>query len=367
MNLAVFVKSLREHNRKCRIVIFLDENTYMQRSPLAKALCEKYDVTALPLTLSLLEPEEMRKYHPSTYRWPLLLNVLNASLEPKDPIIGQRITASTFGKVLLADIRDTAFSSDPFTIVETPGLYAFGEDTRIANEGWNSGWIKDCWGTVVLNQLVQKDVICSGIVMGTFTAVYAYLKAMTDKIVSADFQKCERNGVDQGIHNVVLHKNMVSNVIFHRQSNGVVAHMQANIMKHVSGTTEVRNVEGKTAIIVHQYDRDKDLMKELFSKWVDWDPKVKVKGTDGCENFELLKDGELFVKVGDFRDGNIYGKPDFHECCKECQNRPNECTSFVHVGKVCWLKSFKKKHEFELEIHKEARITPDVTSGWLAT
>ena len=45
--------------------------------------------------------------------------------------MGPRIQEATFGKVLLADVRDTAFQSDPFSVFTSPGLYAFAEDVEI--------------------------------------------------------------------------------------------------------------------------------------------------------------------------------------------------------------------------------------------
>ena len=51
-------------------------------------------------------------------------------------------------QVLLADVRDMAFQSDPFKIVGSEGLYVFNgvETMTIGNDGWNGGWVRDCFG-----------------------------------------------------------------------------------------------------------------------------------------------------------------------------------------------------------------------------
>jgi hypothetical protein len=52
----------------------------------------------------------------------------------------------------------------------------------------------------------DRPIICSGISLGTIDEMTEYIKLMTEKILSPDFAKCERNGVDQGIHNVLVHR-----------------------------------------------------------------------------------------------------------------------------------------------------------------
>ncbi len=111
----------------------------------------------------------------------------------------------------------------------------------ISSCGWNSGWIRSCWGDQVLADTSINDVICSGIVAGTYAEMLLYLKAFSKKILAPDFAACERNGVDQGIHNVLVYKKMqhlpnIRKIVFEHQSSGVVAHMQAaeltGIMKY---------------------------------------------------------------------------------------------------------------------------------------
>ena len=96
-NLAVFAGSLRKVSPNSALVLFLD-------APLPdrhKEIVNKYGITALEFSVDLLQPQYLAKYHPSNYRWPLLYRYLSKH-------------ASEYGKVLLADVRDSMFQKDPF-------------------------------------------------------------------------------------------------------------------------------------------------------------------------------------------------------------------------------------------------------------
>jgi len=62
----------------------------------------------------------------------------------------------------MIDVRDSFFQSDPFSFVTAQqgavGLHVFNgvESFPIQSCGWNSGWIKDCFGDAVLNVVGSK-------------------------------------------------------------------------------------------------------------------------------------------------------------------------------------------------------------------
>ena len=145
-----------------------------------------------------------------------------------------------YKKVWLADARDTYFQKDPFTMLKDgdKGFYAFKgvENLLVKDCGWNGGWIKDCFGNKMVDTMGKNNIICSGVSMGDWNSVYTYLSLMKDIIskrergsalsitdhmqfagfdepamrrrykevyISSRFPTCERNGVDQGVHNVL--------------------------------------------------------------------------------------------------------------------------------------------------------------------
>ena len=82
--------------------------------------------------------------------------------------------------------------------------------------------------------------------------------------LGSNFPKCERNGVDQGVHNVLVHKKLIPNMKVFKQADGPVANLQAKLSR-VQGT-QVFNQAGKLVAVVHQYDRYPELQKKLFAE-----------------------------------------------------------------------------------------------------
>ena len=75
---------------------------------------------------------------------------------------------------------------------------------------------------------------------------------MTDIMISDEFSECERNGVDQGVHNVLIHTGKITSPLFkYDQMTGPVANMQAKVMtltkdfKVVNNNREVSKAEGR--------------------------------------------------------------------------------------------------------------------------
>lgn len=81
---------------------------------------------------------------------------------------------------------------------------------------------------------------------------------------SATFPQCERNGVDQGAHNVLVHTGQVKNIKIWNQQSSPVINLQAKRAVVKNGV--VTNLDGNLASVVHQYDRYEDLQRALFKK-----------------------------------------------------------------------------------------------------
>ena len=120
----------------------------------------------------------------------------------------------------------------------------------------------------MLNTIGNNNIICSGVSAGTMDVVFPYISLMNGIVTGADksarFPTCERNGVDQGAHNVLVHTNKLQNAIVWSQHNSPVANMQAK----VAGirNNRVFNTNGDEVTVVHQYDRFPQLQTYLFSQ-----------------------------------------------------------------------------------------------------
>jgi len=121
----------------------------------------------------------------------------------------------------------------------------------------------------MLRELGSKAIICSGVTLATAGRALDYIKTMTDILTGSSelptrFPTCERNGVDQGIHNVIVHKNLVKGIVIHQQETSPVLNLQTRIAT-VNGT-EVFNMLNELVPVAHQIDRYVSLQKLLFQK-----------------------------------------------------------------------------------------------------
>jgi len=333
-NLAVFCSSLRKVTT-AEIVIFVNSPAPARHTEIAKA----NEVKLIPFDLSSLSME-MQSFHPSTLRWPLIYRFFQSEE-----------TRKLYGRVWMIDVRDAFFQSDPFAMLppDTSGFHVFQgvESIPIRECGWNSGWIKDCFGYPTLDQVGDGRIICSGVSMGDMNSVFEYLTLMEDVIMArgkslvartAKFPKCERNGVDQGIFNVLVHKKLIPNLKIFTQSDGPVSNLQAQKARVNNG--QVFNQIGDVVPVVHQYDRRPDLQKILFQKYVYWidtnDAEAEWKAEEACNSFVPQRDVDLFKGVCDLSSKGGATSP--ASCCAFCAKKPG-CRAFTYYSSVCFLKS----------------------------
>jgi hypothetical protein len=300
----VFAYSFRSVNSYAEIYLFINEPIPKQ----TKIIAQDNDIILIPLDAYSHISNTIQHFHPSTIRWPLILSFLKQS---KDK----------FQRLLFIDVRDSFFQQDPFKSLPTSHndrfFYAFTgvETIQLKSCGWNSGWVKDCFDQDILRQIGTKNIICSGVTMADYFTAIDYLEKMTAIIKKtitmpyksnnllitqhpvstlvdiSKFPACERNGVDQGVHNVLVHTNSIPHIKIFKQSDGFVANMQSKLYRVDSSSYNVyalppRGPTGGSSTsssdtseansgsspvntlfsIVHQYDRHPQLQSFLFKK-----------------------------------------------------------------------------------------------------
>jgi len=325
-NIAIFVHSLRKQS-DADLLLFVEKNPH----PRTASILEKNDVIVIYLDLDAISE------HVSTHRWRLIHQYLHENQD-------------VYSKILLADIRDTAFQSDPFQFVDETFMYSAKESSLIRNEGWNKGWIESCFGREMVKKIGNNYVVCSGISIGGIKPVLEYLDEMLSILEGPTFSSCERNGVDQGIHNVIIYDRNLPNVELLNLDSGFILNLQGwSKRDSVRNFENIQNDAG-TVPIVHQYDRNHDLQNFYISKYVDWD--MQKDAEEECKDFQIFKSIDLFNKRC---DSTMTGGISIETCCKECRAM-SDCQGFAHDGQRCWHKS--------MGAHCENKIrATGVTSG----
>ena len=73
-NLAVFAASLRQTTTNCDLVLFVDRPS-IDRT--LHTIVERFSVDLIPYDPATLQPPQLRKFHASTLRWPLISRELD--------------------------------------------------------------------------------------------------------------------------------------------------------------------------------------------------------------------------------------------------------------------------------------------------
>jgi hypothetical protein len=122
--------------------------------------------------------------------------------------------------VLVTDARDVTFQGDPFAHVEPDTvIFSLEAGLRIREQVHNAAWVRQLAqdgssgrlprssepydGCKMLAAIGDEPISCSGVTLGTTSAMLAYLNDMSEMIDSVPVRLSL--GVDQGAHNVLVH------------------------------------------------------------------------------------------------------------------------------------------------------------------
>jgi hypothetical protein len=200
-------------------------------------------------TVLFERPFELAHLPYNAYRYFLYLNFLRNSPE-------------RFERILLTDVRDVVFQSDPFAFPWPEGLSVGMEDTRMRIGGCEHmvRWLaRHPLGTDG-SELYDQPISCSGITVGDHDAVVCYLDALTGLLLP--FTPGPRMaGYDQGVHNRLLHSGALDPVTRHDNSGPILTLGYKQEVPFQDENGDVLNETGEPAHIVHQYDRMEGLFR----------------------------------------------------------------------------------------------------------
>jgi hypothetical protein len=165
----------------------------------------------------------------------------------------------SYERVLLTDVRDVVFQSDPSGDIPPDGLAVSIETRRytIASEPLNHMWVSDTFGPELLERIAARPVSCVGVTCGRLDAVSHYLRLMTREILRLSTAAARNGGSDTAIHNVLVWTNQLADVrTFDTLASPVATLNGVNGEElTLSPSGRLLNSDGSEPSIVHQYDR----------------------------------------------------------------------------------------------------------------
>lgn len=283
LELSVFIQSWLHHSPDTRLVLFVDSP---ERYPI---LADLQNVETIPV------------------KWdPNLTPMYQRHFLYKDYIEKQQ---HAMAGVALTDVRDVVLQGNPWkdsmikaTILRNGALFSMeggagiGGQLLIGNSSHsNGGKVARCLGEDIRKRLSDEIVSCTGVTIGTPDALLRYLNRMIETINDKISPQCIKSGRgDQAAHNYVLH------VLSQREKEmGLFA--TPSIWKSPIHTAHygfpleinrysiVKRQNGSTPVIIHQWDRSKDLQKRYAAMYGLWtDGEYKGFSKDMCKGCPIV-------------------------------------------------------------------------------
>ena len=166
--------------------------------------------------------------------------------------------------VLLADVRDVVFQSDPFSFAFAPGLSAASEHcgSTIGQSRGNAKWLWEVGGLGQLRKHARATPICSGTIVADGSTMRDYLELMTEHLRRCYFWGLF-DAIDQGLHNYFVLNQMIEPLRVFENWQGPFLTLDSETVTPERKTREgyLCNRDGSLVPIVHQYDRVRDLFQ----------------------------------------------------------------------------------------------------------
>jgi hypothetical protein len=167
-------------------------------------------------------------------------------------------------RVLLADVRDVVFQSNPFDFPFEQGLSVASErsGSTIGQSRGNAKWLWEVGGWGQLRKHSKATPICSGTIVADGPTIRNFLGLMTQHLRRCYFWGLF-DAVDQGLHNYFVRNQMIEPLRVFENWQGPFLTLDSELVTPERKTRDgfLCNRDGSIVPIVHQYDRVRDLFR----------------------------------------------------------------------------------------------------------
>lgn len=242
--LTPFVTSLRRSGYAGRVVFFVQNLSDGTKQFLYSNGIETVEI-----------PCKYKLYHVQNSRWFHYLDYLEGLIASD---------ANLPSHVLFTDVRDVYFQDDPFQ--DEVGYLEFFLEHEIPKLGeckYNSSWIRLCYGEMVLREMSNNVISCSGTTIGSTSGAIEYLLEM-EQLLNSIPRQAKKKALDQGPHNYLVHSHRLRGALLAENAGRVFTigyTPDADI--HVSSGGVILSSSGHRSPIVHQFDRHAKVLRAI--------------------------------------------------------------------------------------------------------
>jgi hypothetical protein len=157
-----------------------------------------------------------------------------------------------YANVMISDLRDVLFQSDPFAMPLPADLVFAQERISLGDCPVNRSWLTQIYGEAVADNLRHCMVSCSGTTFGTVRGMQQYLTLMINELAGRPMPII--GGMDQGIHNYLIRMRPVRNA-YCDPTDSIVATMTYTPDDAISIDQQGVLIDGRLVPVIHQWDR----------------------------------------------------------------------------------------------------------------
>lgn len=253
--------------RNCDIVMFVNNLT---QSTITKI--KTYGVIIHEI------PQEFKNMRINNYRYKFYADFLSNKLDK-------------YNIIFVTDVKDVIFQKDVFKYYEKfKKFLGLAIEDGIISESINQKWMISAFGNNMYKKLKNKPIICSGTIWGTSEIIYNFCKIIWKKISSSNIPIPFNERHDQTIVNyIIYHSKMFRDYIIQSTNKDgpimTIALTLKNKIIYLDSEKNILNRKGEVAAVIHQYNREKELIKILTKKY----------NLTNIKNNELSKKNKIII------------------------------------------------------------------------
>lgn len=165
----------------------------------------------------------------------------------------------SYANVMLSDVRDVVFQSDPFAQPLPADVVFTQEPCLIGDAATEPNWIADLYGAAVANNLRNCPMSTAGTTFGTVAGVMRYLVGMTTELMRLVRNEVLRvPGSDAGVHNFLVRMRAPRHSAFD-PPNSRVGTVNFIPDTSITPTPDGVLIDGRPVPVLHRWDRNETL------------------------------------------------------------------------------------------------------------
>jgi hypothetical protein len=157
--------------------------------------------------------------------------------------------------IMLTDIRDVVFQSNPFAEYPKHSIEFFAEPELLGHCTHNGPWYAGLYGSDALDKIKDKYVLCAGTTIGNRETIVKYISELINEIVNLEASGKAHGTCDQSVHTHLVYTGVFGDYRINQNGEGLVSTMHHSKTLTFDRQGRMLNLDGTPTPVIHQYDR----------------------------------------------------------------------------------------------------------------